>query len=272
MKKKSIYILLFVLLVGCEKKIEWKIKSVEDNRIVVEGLITNERKAHFVKLTHTVSDMNVIPEPVTGATVIIREGDSSILLLEIPAGSGVYLTDSNKKGFAGTDYELMIIVNEDTMYAIAAMIPVDPQTRLSFIPNKDSTYYRANISQHQGYEFTPAMYQIDLSWGHLPGFKNKPIDSTKAKMIIYEFNSVDVSLVLGPNKEIIWVPKGCRVTEKKYSLTDEHAEYLRSMVMEMEWRGGYFDEAAANTTTNLSEGALGFFGACSVLIDTFIVQ
>ncbi|MFH0866598.1 MAG: hypothetical protein V1904_10400, partial [Bacteroidota bacterium] len=54
------------------------------------------------------------------------------------------------------------------------------------------------------------------------------------------------------------------ITERRYSITAEHAQYIRAMLSETNWSGGLFDSAHSNVPTNMSEGAVGFFSACGV--------
>jgi hypothetical protein len=42
-------------------------------------------------------------------------------------------------------------------------------------------------------------------------------------------------------------------------------------MMETEWRGGLFDVERGNISTNLSEGAIGYFAASTVLSDSTFV-
>jgi hypothetical protein len=75
-----------------------------------------------------------------------------------------------------------------------------------------------------------------------------------------------------PDKEIFQFPKGTTVIRRKYSVSDAYRAFLRSMLSETEWRGGVFDVQRSNVTTNLSEGAVGFFAVCSVVADTTVVE
>ena len=77
---------------------------------------------------------------------------------------------------------------------------------------------------------------------------------------------------LGSEKETIFFPLGTKIIRKRYSLTDEHQVFLRSLLMETEWRGGIFDVQQGNVLTNVSKGGLGFFGACTVTTDSLIVK
>jgi hypothetical protein len=42
--------------------------------------------------------------------------------------------------------------------------------------------------------------------------------------------------------------------------------------METEWSGGLFDVQPGNVTTNLTNGALGYFAVCMIVSDTIYVN
>lgn len=65
---------------------------------------------------------------------------------------------------------------------------------------------------------------------------------------------------------------GSTVIRRKYSVSAAYRNFLRSMLSETEWRGGIFDVDRANTATNLSAGATGFFAVTTVVADTTTVQ
>jgi hypothetical protein len=62
----------------------------------------------------------------------------------------------------------------------------------------------------------------------------------------------------------VYFPAGTIISERRYSLTPEHAEFVREMLLETNWTGGLFTVAPANVITNMSDGAFGYFGACAV--------
>jgi hypothetical protein len=78
--------------------------------------------------------------------------------------------------------------------------------------------------------------------------------------------------VFAPNSQNINFPMGTVLIQRRYSLTDEHATFIRSLLLETAWQGGLFNTASANITTNLSQGAVGFFGACGVVEKTEVVR
>ena len=96
-----------------------------------------------------------------------------------------------------------------------------------------------------------AMYEIDIDWSHIVNS-----DSAKAKLFYYTFNTIDVNEIFKPAKQNILFPKGSIIIEKKYSLNPEMADYFRSMLMEIEWQGGIFDETPSSLPTNISNDGL----------------
>jgi len=72
-------------------------------------------------------------------------------------------------------------------------------------------------------------------------------------------------MIFAPNLEKLTFPPGTVITERKYALTDEHAAFIRAVLLENTWQGGFFNTASADIPTNLSEGAKGYFGACGVV-------
>ena len=75
-----------------------------------------------------------------------------------------------------------------------------------------------------------------------------------------------------PDKEPLLFPAGSRIVRRRHAVSDRYKEYLRGVLSETEWRGGFFDVERENATGNMSEGALGFFAVTSVTIDTIYVQ
>ncbi|PCH67155.1 MAG: hypothetical protein COC01_06405 [Bacteroidetes bacterium] len=271
MKKHTLYILALVFLSSCEEKTDWELKSEDDNRIVVDGMITNERTAHIVRLSKPVSEMNEAASVVSGALVSIGDGDTTYSLIETPDSSGIYITDSSVIGVSGKQYKLTIFYNNNTDTATAEMVPVTPFTPLSYYLNTNDSLYRIG-SINDVYDSEPSMWLVLMDWSHVKGYELLDYSSNHAKLMAYTFSSIDVNQIFSPGKESISFPEGTIIVEKKFSLTEEHADFLRALVSETNWRGGFFDVSTANLPTNLSEGAIGYFGASTVIVDTIVVS
>jgi len=255
--------LFFVLLISCEKRADWTLHSENKNLIIVDGTITSEKKEHNIKLTFPVTQLNETPQPVTGATVIISDEDSIYPLTEQPANSGIYVRKFI--GCAGKHYTLLINYNNNVYSAKTTMLAGINFQPLLYAKNKNNNLYHitwvANVYNAQNF----AMWEILLDWSNVAGYQNQNPDSCKARVLCYTLPTIDVSQVLPPEIQNISFPAGTVITERRYSLTSEYAEFIRALLSETNWQGGLFDSAHGNLPTNLSEGAAGFFAACGVI-------
>ena len=259
------YIIILLITGSCEEQIKWDLNTRAIPVLVVEGMITNERIRHQIRLTRPVTELNAIPEPVSGAIVTIRDEDASFALSEYPAGSGIYLTDSIRAVY-GKTYTLIISVNEKEYTAQTAMVPVTPPDSLVYSPADNSGGYYKLIPDDSD---EPSKTEYYLDWSQLPGFTDS--DSCRAMIIYYSLNTIDVGEMFKPEMEQVVFPVGTRVYRKKYSMNEAHAAFIRTFLSETEWRGGLFDVQPGNVQTNLSEGAVGYFSASTVVSDSTVV-
>ena len=110
MKKieQIIGLIILCLIMGCEKKTVWSLQNEQKETIIVDGMITNEKKVHQIKLTFPVQQLNDIAQPVSGAVVLISDKDSVYTLTENPVQKGIYETSSYFIGKVGNYYNLYI--------------------------------------------------------------------------------------------------------------------------------------------------------------------
>jgi hypothetical protein len=113
------------------------------------------------------------------------------------------------------------------------------------------------------------MTEYYLDWSQLPGFADN--DSCRAKIVYYSLNTIDVGEMFKPEQEQVVFPEGTVVHRKKYSMNEAHAAFIRTLLSETEWRGGLFDVQPGNVQTNLSEGAVGYFAASTVVADSTVI-
>ncbi len=257
---------------SCEKKTDWTFDKKGSDLIVVDGIITNERKTHEIRITKNTSSPNEVPEAVSGATVTISDGLGTMNLLESPAKSGKYVTGPNFMALLRRDYKLTILYNGKIYTAQASMEPVQPIIQLLVQKDVNNDLFHINWVARAYNPRLDNMYEILIDWSFLPTVNPIEKELAKKRVLFYTLKTLDVSELFAPQEEKIMFPQGTRIVERKYSLTEEHAVFIRSLLSETSWRGGYFDVAPANTTTNLSNGGIGFFGVCMVLTDTIYVR
>lgn len=263
---------MITLLSSCEEKTDWPLQATEADVIIVDGIITNEYQNQLITITKPVEELNEEPKPVIGAQVSVFDGVEYHPFLEYPVGSGKYYSEPAAAG-VNRVYKLEIRYQDKYYHAEAGMVPASYFSPLEYIELEDSTGFYEISTEPEIYDSDdPCMWEVWVFWHFLPEYEDKPIDSCFVRLLGYTLPSIDVAEIFKPEKVDVAFPYGSVIIQKKYSLTDEHAEFVRTLLSETEWRGGLFDVMPANVSTNLSEGALGYFGVCSVLADTIWVH
>jgi hypothetical protein len=256
--------LSIMLTTGCEEKSELPFASEDTGLLVVEGMLTNENRNHLVTLSLPYLKQNGEPEPATGASVWIAEDSTLVMLTESPQGSGKYYTPA-RRAVSGKVYTLFIRYNGKEYWAQDSPVPVQPLRDLR---------YRETA---QGFELTldpagqdPNYIEHTVTWANTSACVGP--SSCDGKIVFYDLKSIDVNEIYKPDKEPFYFPPRSLVIRRKYSLSASYKTFLRSMLSETEWRGGVFDIQRSDVTTNLSEGAVGFFAVCSVVSDSTVVE
>ncbi|HEX2395261.1 MAG TPA: hypothetical protein VHI78_07945, partial [Bacteroidales bacterium] len=90
--------------------------------------------------------------------------------------------------------------------------------------------------------------------------------------VYYVLNNIDLGKIFSPDRQVIKFPHKTTIIRRKYSLTPEHQEFARSLMLETEWRGGIFDAEAGNVPTNFKNGMHGWFAVCTLVSDTIQVN
>jgi hypothetical protein len=272
--KYQIYIMLITILLAlsCEIAADWNIQGNNEEFIVVYGIITNEKKAHEIAVSKSVSTINEKSRPVSGANVLIYDGDSLHQLTENPLNQGIYNTDQGFRAFINKTYNLIVTTEGKQYFANASMVPVTPFRALRYkYDEKKELFFIDSVTQTFNQQ-DAAMYEIVIDWSELEAYASVPKANRKARLFYYSLNTIDISQVFEPEKEKVYFPSGTLITQRKYSLSPIHALFIRSLLLETQWRGGLFDVSQGNVFTNLSNGAKGFFGASTVVEHSFIVN
>lgn len=260
MKNLLSFLIVCLALTNCTERIDFDLNDDENKRLVVEGMITDELKKHWVRLTYTTSYYDSeTPEPATGATVNITDGEQVWPLTEEPAGSGFYYTDVIA-GTVGNEHTLNITLDGQDYEASDMMNPVselemialgdDPEDEEEFIvygwtadPGGVENFYRWNIFRN-GVLLNDSL--DDFAWNNDYLYDGTVLEAYEMWYLEHdEFNQGD-TIVL-----------------EQMGITEMADEVYRAMNLETNWRGGLFDSAPANVQTNVTNGAVGFFTVAS---------
>lgn len=259
-------ILVTIWLTGCETNYPWNLQKSTFRTLVVDGMITNELKTHCINLTLTNPSANMDSEPVSGALVVVSDKNNTYIFTESVISPGNYYS-APFQATAGKKYELSISYQDLHFTAVDSMVAITELTGFNLsLVQKDSLF-----SYHHIKEGLPAMIDINLDWSGNTDYIQH-YGASSAKETFYTLNNVDINDAFSADKQVIYFPKGTKIVRHKYSLSPQHQNFIRSLLMETEWRGGLFDVQQGNVSTNLTNGALGFFSVCMCLKDSVIVK
>ncbi|MFZ4521980.1 MAG: DUF4249 family protein [Bacteroidales bacterium] len=255
---------LVFFLHGCVKETTWPVTGEVSGILAVDGVITDEVKPHKVTLTHPVTELNKLPEPVTGAAVLLSNEDSTWQLVEYPLSSGVYQTPPWFSARLQKNYTLLISTTGKVFTAKTTMTGGSAFKELRYSRKEENNLYYIDWVANAFSTEQAAMWELLIDWSMVPGYQQLDSLNNHARLLFYTLPTLDVSEVFAPRMQSVYFPAGTIITERRYSLTPPHAEFIREMLLESNWSGGLFTVAPANVTTNLSGGAVGYFGACAV--------
>ncbi len=260
------FLVMTLMLISCEERIDWNYNITDSGKLVVEAIITDEYKYQEVVLSLSRDDINGTQIPATGTIINLISENETYSFRENTSSPGTYLSENPFAGKLNKIYILEIKWENNTYRSKSIMKPVAPMNKITFKQTVDNKFTIDEVAP----QYSPdeqAMYEIDIDWSHIENS-----DSAKAKLYFFTFKTIDVNEIFRPAKEIVKFPRGSIVIETKYSLNSQMAAYFRAMSMETQWQGGVFDEASGELPSNISNGALGLFGMSSVIKDTLIVK
>ncbi len=274
--KKILILLICLSSVSCEDSFDAALQTESTDLLVVEGLLTNEKISHKITLSRPHREINGDPLPASGAVINIIEAspnegeivpDTVFLLTESPPGSGEYLSDPFRAVF-GRFYVLTIDYEGNSYSAFDSSEPGEPLCQIKPIPaSEDLPVYTLDF-QTIGNNANYITY--DFSWENTSFCQ--PDTLCTGKVVFYDLKTIDVHDIFKPEKTDFFFPMNTTIIRRKYSVSDRYKNYLRSLLSETEWRGGLFDIQRANASTNLSEGAIGYFAVSTVVSDTTIIS
>ena len=108
MKYNIFLSLLIVVFYSCSEDIDLKLKGHGTRMLVVEGQITSDTTAHWIKLSYTADYFDTKEERVENASVSISDGTNTHILSESQEKAGLFVTESDVYGVPGRTYTLTI--------------------------------------------------------------------------------------------------------------------------------------------------------------------
>jgi hypothetical protein len=261
-----LFLISVSILISCEKEYPWKLQQTNNQTLVVDGILTNENKTQIIKLSLVNSEINKPVVPVSSAIVSVSDSIHLFTFSESNTEPGSYYS-APFQAVVGKRYVLKVEYQSRLYSASANMVPITNLGPINIIGDANKKLYKYEPETSGD----PAMIEITYNWSNDTAYAVK-YGNDKALETFYILNNVDANKVFAPEKEIIYFPVGTKIIRRQYSLSTDHQAFLRSLLMETEWRGGIFDVQEGNVISNISNGGLGFFGVCMVVQDSLIVK
>lgn len=281
--------LIFVFgIYSCTEEIDVNVDSGE-TRLSVEATLTSDLKNHFVILKES-SDVffNQEAVPVKSATINVTDGTNNYNFIETKPG--YYESETEFAGEPGKTYSLSITnvdVNNDgemeEYFASSTMkqpYAVD-SIRLHFDPEYESE--RGPDEDEEGEYWLVSLYmKDDIKTEDYYGFacrvNNVLVHDTITEVLVQEdtyFNGettkgVDVG-ELNQDKPDEVLQINDVVTLETYAIDEGYYDFVYQF-QEMDEEQNMFSGPPGNITTNISNGAIGYFAVYSITRTSVVLQ
>jgi hypothetical protein len=262
-------ILIPIVFFSCTERIELPLDESSE-RLVVEGAVTTDTAAHSVYLTKSTSYYyNQRPPVVTGAQVIITDGENVFKLLE--EEPGVYRTTPDFHGIEGKTYTLNIklasplggFTDFTSSSTVARKVKLD-SVSIDFYPGYgDRGLWEVKCWLQDSP--APDFYRFEL-------FRNKHLITHKlSKWQVTDdtfFNGIYAAGIivdyLDQSSDNEKLNPGDTLHVELNAISREYYYFIQDAKSELRGSNPLFSGPGANVKGNLSNGAIGFFAAYPV--------
>lgn len=258
-------LLPFFVFPGCQKVINVDLNEAS-SRIVIEGLINDRRGPYSVTITRSGSYFNqpVLPS-VSGATVIITDNIVTIDTLREGA-PGKYIT-SKIRGLPGRTYTLKVISDDQEYTGTSTMfshVNIDSlklvkseSQRFDFIPDSENDIH---MEIHCFFKDP-----LEKNFYRIKVYKNDSINTQSYRLYDDQYtNGRDAEL------RVAYAEAGSTYRIELLSIDKQTYGYYRTL-NDLLYVNPFFGSTPANPNNNLSNGAMGYFGACAMSTKTIII-
>ena len=271
---KSIFYILcllsMLLLEQCTEKINIKLDNNQPH-LVVEGMVTNEATVKTIRLSTTTDYFYTQVAPaVTQAKVMLNDNTTTVTLIESPANSGIYVTPSIYTGIPGTKYtlniELQTAISGQKIYSASETMP------RAYSPDSLKMLYHSDWGK-SGFWETQLFIQDppEVNFYSFRAFRNDIlVTDTLSNVRISDDKFYNNRYVRGM-PTVFWnqefqsakIIEGDKIRLQVGSITKEYYTFLEELRLEVNPKNPLFSGPSANVSTNISNGAYGYFSACA---------
>ena len=266
MKYSLAIIFLALGFVSCEKTVDLDLDQI-DPKIVIEAVITNQADYQFVKVSRTAGfyDSGETPRVIDAVVLVEDDLGNDFVFTHDADSAGFYFPSAPFIGVVGRTYTLTVTVNGEIFTAQDKMYP---------ITEIDSLEYQINADEKDDPKDEDKFYEVLL-------YAKEPQETED--YYLFKFFRNDSLTVYSPSdiyfaddktlgEEINGVPSpvyyavedSARI--EMYSLSRGGFVFYSDLFNLINNDGGMFSPPPANSRTNLTGGALGFFQVSALTV------
>lgn len=264
---------LFTILVAtissCTEVIELELNEGDAQRLVVNGWFTDQPGRSRVDLTLTTSYFENQAAPrATGAIVSVTDGTTTWPLTEDEPG--VYTPEDGVVGEPGNTYTINIDYDGEEYQASAEMRASNPMDSINVrildpleeFGFPEDPYYSVRLWTQE-----PAGQGDAYLWyTYVNGFG---IRDTLRELTLVEDSFYDGAYVEDLEIDFVDIETeaitGDTLLLEQWNIGYDSYLILFEILNQTEFQGGIFDAPPANVSTNLNNGALGLWGAATIV-------
>lgn len=252
MKNFILYILLCLVFTSCRKIIDVNTNNAEP-QIVIEGKISNRLVAQQIKISKSVGydELSNFPA-VSGAKVIVTDSRGNTYNFT-ESQPGLYVL--GMRGVSGVTYTMQVVAEGKTYTAVSKMpayVPMDSigVVRNTFFGNENLTiaaFVSDPVNTENFYRFN--LYVNDILSDRIYVNNDRLTNGNKLRLQLYYEGANDEDLKKGDRVAVDMECIDANIFDYWYALSQQSG------------RGPNQGTTPANPTSNISNGALGYFSA-----------
>lgn len=251
-----------VILTSCTKRIDIELDSTYE-RLVVAGFITPQEGEQYVRLTRTADYFSNKPAPaVSGAVVTVSEDSTIVQFSEDIDNPGYYLAPEDYTGTQGNTYHLDITlaepINSNVNYKAHEEMPQLADNIDSVVVEYNEQYERWIVRLYAWEPPSTDFYMFNgMRNGNMITDTVSRVNISDDRLFNGNYTSGAVVLVLYENE----LELGDTFTLILSNITEEYANYMTDLQLELQPNDPMFSGPPANVRTNITNNAIGFFAA-----------
>jgi len=266
--KNTILIILTVLNIiaisGCQKVINVDLNEAAP-RIVIEGLVTDRRGSYMLTISKSGSYFNQpVLQTVSGAIAFITDNEGFTDTLK-ESGPGIYYTQK-LRGFPGTTYSLKVIAEDQTYEGSSTMMSHVTIDSLKVFKSLEEGFGLGGNQNDSRYEIHCFFKDPrEKNYYRIKVFKNDSINTENYRLYDDQYTNGEFTEL-----RIAHASAGNTYRVELLSLDKSTYGYFRTLE-DLIFTNPFFGSTPANPDTNLTNGALGYFGTAAISSRTIVV-